>query len=320
MGTIRKPIKKTSIEKKKRIIEKGFELMCNKGYHNVSCVDIAKYAGVSTGLIYQYFTDKKDIFLEGVKDYSNKIMFPMINILDNKAFDKNNLRDILSQMIDSFINTHTMKKEAHEELSKPQAPNLAHLLSDYYSGRNAGAWSQKAKIGNIKEFNEIVNYLMQNKLTTPEELQERVSALSDRIDTLKNSMRGKSNRMKELDELLRMVQFYTKGKPVADKLATIKWKGKREQFMSENENALRLYHMAERKLKPHFKDGKLPITAWRKERDRLEQEYKTGQAELSPIYAEVKKLWQIKYKVEQVIHEQERQNAVTRQKKQEIEH
>jgi len=211
-------------------------------------------------------------------------------------------------------------KEAHEELSKPQAPNLAHLLSDYYSGRNAGAWSQKAKIGNLKEFNEIVNYLMQNKLTTPEELQERVSALSERIDTLKSSMRGKSERMKELDELLRMVQFYTKGKPVADKLATIKWKGKREQFMSENENALRLYHMAERKLKPHFKEGKLPITAWRKERDRLEQEYKTGQAELSPIHAEVKKLWQIKYKVEQVIHEQERQNAVTRQKKQEIEH
>ena len=116
MGTIREPIKKTSIEKKKRIREKGCELMCNKGYHNVSCVDIAKYAGVSTGLIYQYFTDKKDIFLEGVKDYSNKIMFPMINILDNKAFDKNNLRDILSQMIESFINTHTMKKEAHEEL------------------------------------------------------------------------------------------------------------------------------------------------------------------------------------------------------------
>ena len=205
-------------------------------------------------------------------------------------------------------------------MSKPQAPNLAQILSEYYSGRNAGAWSQKAKIGNLKEFNEIVNYLMQNKLTTPEELQERVSVLSDRIDTLKSSMRGKSDRMKELDELLRMVQFYTEGKPVADKLATIKWKGKREQFMSENENVLRLYHMAERKLKPYFKDGKLPITAWRKERDRLEQEYKTEQAELSPIHAEVKKLWQIKYKVEQVIHQQGRQSTVTRRKKQEIEH
>ena len=205
-------------------------------------------------------------------------------------------------------------------MSKPKAPNLAQMLSEYYTSHNAGAWSQKAKIGNLKEFNEIVNYLMQNKLTTPEKLQERVSTLSDRIDTLKSSMRGKSDRMKELDELLRMVQFYTKGKPVADKLATIKWKIKRQQFASENENALRLYHMAERKLKPYFKDGKLPITSWRKERDRLEQEYKTEQAELSPIYAEVKKLWQIKYKVEQVIHEQERQNTVTRQKKQEIEH
>lgn len=224
-----------------------------------------------------------------------------------------NLKKKISALLDWL-------KEAHEELSKSQAPNLAQLLSEYYTNCNAGAWSQKAKIGNLKEFNEICNYLMQNKLTTPEELQDRVSALSDRIDTLKSSMRAKSDRVKELDKLLRMVQFYTEGKPVADKLSTIKWKGKREQLMSENENALRLYHMAERRLKPHFKEGKLPITAWRRERDRLEQEYKTEQAELSPIHAEVKRLWQIKYKVEQVIHQQERQNAVTRQKKQEIEH
>lgn len=113
--------------------------------------------------------------------------------------------------------------------------------------------------------------------------------------------------MKELDELLRMVEFYADGKPIADKLATIKWKSKREHFQAENENALRLYHMAERKLKPYFKDGKLPITAWRKERDRLEQEYAEAQTELSPIHAEVKKLWQIKYKVEQITHEQYKQ-------------
>ncbi len=194
------------------------------------------------------------------------------------------------------------------------------LESLSYTNRNARAWSQKAKIGNLKELNEICNYLMQNNLTTPEELRERVSVLSDRIDTLKSSMRGKSDRMKELDELLRMVQFYTEGKPVADKLATIKWKGKREQFMSENENALRLYHMAERKLKPHFKDGKLPITAWRREREQLEQEYKDIQTELSPFHADAKKLWAIHYNIYEVQHEQDHQNAELRQKKQEIEH
>ena len=150
-------------------------------------------------------------------------------------------------------------------------------------------------------------------------MQERVSALSDRIDILKSTLRGKSDRMKELEELLRMVQFYTDGKPIADKLAAVKWKSRREQFMSENENALRLYHMAERKLKPHFKNGKLPVTAWRKEHDRLEQEYKTGQAELSPIYAEVKKLWQIKYMVEQIVRAQENHEQ-SRRKQQQLDH
>ena len=43
-------------------------------------------------------------------------------------------------------------KEAHEELNKPQTPNLAQLLSEYYTSRSAGAWSRKAKIGNLKEF------------------------------------------------------------------------------------------------------------------------------------------------------------------------
>lgn len=116
MSEIREPIKKTSIAKKEKIIEKGFELMCNKGYHNVTCIDIAHYAGVSTGIIYQYFKDKRDIFISGTKDYANKIMFPMLDIIVNKKIDKNNLKEILSKMIDSFIKTHTIKKEAHEEL------------------------------------------------------------------------------------------------------------------------------------------------------------------------------------------------------------
>ena len=115
MGDIRKPIKQSAIEKKQRIIEKGFELMCEKGYHNVNSVDIAKYAGVSTGIIYQYFNDKRDIFIEGVKNYSNNIMYPMIEIIENKI-NKNNLEKILEQIIDKFIETHKISKKAHEEL------------------------------------------------------------------------------------------------------------------------------------------------------------------------------------------------------------
>ncbi len=116
MGNVREPIKKSSIEKKQRIIKLGFELMCEKGYHNVNTVDIAKYADVSTGIIYQYFSDKRDIFIEGTKDYANAILFPMLDVIDQKSIDKNNIDEVISKMIDNFIKTHTMKKEAHEEL------------------------------------------------------------------------------------------------------------------------------------------------------------------------------------------------------------
>lgn len=132
MSEVREPIKKTSIAKKDRIIKKGFELMCNKGYHNVSCVDIAKYANVSTGIIYQYFNDKRDIFIEGTKDYADKIMFPMLGIIDNKDVDKKNIREVLVKMIDSYIKTHTIKKEAHEELMAMSCldKDIANIFND----------------------------------------------------------------------------------------------------------------------------------------------------------------------------------------------
>ena len=60
------PTQKRSIEKRNRIIEKGFKLMCEQGYYNTTMPDIAKYADVSVGIIYQYFNDNKDIFIEGV--------------------------------------------------------------------------------------------------------------------------------------------------------------------------------------------------------------------------------------------------------------
>lgn len=114
---VREPIKKSSIEKKNRIIKMGFELMCDKGYYNVTCVDIARYAGVSTGIIYQYFNDKRDIFLAGVRNYSNSVMFPMNEVLDTVCFDVSKLDDLISLMIDRFTLSHTMSKSAHAQLS-----------------------------------------------------------------------------------------------------------------------------------------------------------------------------------------------------------
>ena len=115
MKETRIPKLKGAIDKRNRIIEQGFNLMCEKGFHNVSTPDIAKVCGVSTGIIYQYFNDKRAIFLEGVKSYSNSIIFPMLSILENlKGY--NDLDKLLDEIIDKFIETHTISKKSHEEL------------------------------------------------------------------------------------------------------------------------------------------------------------------------------------------------------------
>lgn len=172
----------------------------------------------------------------------------------------------------------------------------------------------------MQRYAEAFSFLQSKKLYTVDDLETTLHAMQDKIDTLKKSASSKQARIKEVDELLRMVDYYKSGKPAADKLKSIRFEKSRQKYESEHDNELRTFYMAERKLKPYFKDGKLPITAWCKERAQLEQEYRDIQSELSPLHADAKKLWAIHYNIYEGQHEQERQNTELRQKKQEIEH
>ena len=112
---IRNPIQKRSIEKKQNIIKYGFELICEKGYHNTNTAEIAKAAGVSTGIVYQYFNDKRDIFMQGIEQYSKSLLFPINEILskNTKNFD---LETELNNIIKTLIKNHKLSESAHEEI------------------------------------------------------------------------------------------------------------------------------------------------------------------------------------------------------------
>ena len=161
--------------------------------------------------------------------------------------------------------------------------------------------------------------MQEKQLFTTDDLDAALHSMKNSINAMKASAGEKQSRIKEVDDLLRMTQYYIDGKPVADKLGSIRFEKSRQKYKSEHDDSLRTFYMAERKLKPYFKDGKLPITVWRRERERLEQEYKDIQPELSPLYADVKKLWAIHYNIYEVQHEQERQQTQLRSRKNEIE-
>ena len=210
-------------------------------------------------------------------------------------------------------------KTVKEELSKPQPPMLNDLLMTYYNNRNKGAYSTKAKTANLQRYADAFRFLQAKQLFTTDDLENTLHTMQAKIDTLKKSASAKQTRIKEVDELLRMVDYYKSGKPAADKLKSIRFEKSRQKYKTEHDDELRTFYMAERKLKPYFKDGKLPITAWRREREQLEREYKDIQTELSPLYADVKKLWAIHYNIYEVQHEQERQQTQQRSRKNEME-
>ena len=115
MAEIRQPIKRTSIDKKQKIIKAGLKVFSEKGYYNTTTVEIAKIAGVSTGIIYNYFKDKKDIFLHSLKLCFETAFTPMLNTL--KQFKPPfNFDNILREFIPLCLKAHNDNKMAHQEL------------------------------------------------------------------------------------------------------------------------------------------------------------------------------------------------------------
>lgn len=164
---IREPIQKRSIEKKGKIIKAGFDLICEKGYHNTNTAEIARAAGVSTGIVYSYFKDKRDIFIEGIKEYATSIMYPMIEI--STSVDLNNLKNLLEHMIDVFIKNHKISKSAHEEMMA-----MSHLDEDIANIFNESE---------INMTNRIVEILKNNGFDIPN-LNEKVHLIIGIVENL----------------------------------------------------------------------------------------------------------------------------------------
>jgi AcrR family transcriptional regulator len=114
-GDTREPKQQRSIEKKRRIIEAGFKLFCEKGYHKTNTAEIAKLAGVSTGIVYSYFQDKREIFISGLNIYSNNIADSIINKFSNLSIPYD-ISTLLSSVVEEAIEFHRETESAHQEI------------------------------------------------------------------------------------------------------------------------------------------------------------------------------------------------------------
>lgn len=82
MTDTRVPVQKRSKEKKQKVLNAGFELFCEKGYYKTNTIEIAKRAGISTGAVYSYFKDKRQIYIAAFENYLTNISEHLFERLD----------------------------------------------------------------------------------------------------------------------------------------------------------------------------------------------------------------------------------------------
>lgn len=198
-------------------------------------------------------------------------------------------------------------KDIRNEPGQPYSPSLGRLLSDYYDARNAGAWSSKAKVGNLKRLTSAIVYLEKNDLHTLADLEARLDSLHTALDKTKTALDANKKRSRELRELLRYAEIYKHFKPLHDQLCAIRWKSKREQFKAEHENELRQFYLARRKLP----DGS-HIAEWQRELETLKRDSDAAYAEYKTLRAELTKLLDVKYCVDRALSAREDEGRKTR--------
>ena len=187
--------------------------------------------------------------------------------------------------------------EIREKLSEPQPPVLAELLQRYFEQRNAGAWSQKARLGNLKEFSELVLLLQERGIVTLADFESYMKNYQERSATMTAALNAKSDRMKELTELIRFAGEFKRLAQVYEEWNGIKFKKAREKFRVEHEREINLFLLAKRKLDAAAPDHKIPVKDWQKELAALTAEYKAESEQLKPIRDELMELYRIKSKL-----------------------
>ncbi len=116
----RMPSQKRSIEKYEKILEAAFTLFNEKGYYNITTADIAREAGVATGSIYSYFTDKKEIYMEVIKRINDKFFAPTHDFWKEigpiKTRSEENIKSLFKLFIRLMMEYHNFTKLFHDDM------------------------------------------------------------------------------------------------------------------------------------------------------------------------------------------------------------
>ena len=198
-------------------------------------------------------------------------------------------------------------KEAKEELSKPQTPDLISLLQIYFDQRNAGAYSQKARANNLKELSEIITFLQEHGIIDVESLETFVSEKRSIINEKKDQLDAQTAEMKDLQKLPDAWDTYKRLKPIADNLHSIKFAKAKEKYKAEHKAELNQFYAANRLLIKYCPDGKYNSKAIQTRYAELEWQHDADYAAFKDLRVETQILWKIKSHIDAAVKTREKE-------------
>ena len=202
-------------------------------------------------------------------------------------------------------------KEAKEELSKPQNPDLISLLQMYFNQRNANAYSQKARANNLKELSEIIAFLQEHGITDVKSLESYISEKRSVADEKKKLLDTQTTEMKDLRKLPDTWDTYKRLKPIADNLRSIKFTKAKEKYKAEYKSELNQFYAANRLLTKYFPDGKYNSKTIQARYSELEQQHDADYTAFKDLREETQMLWKIKSHIDAALKTREKENTHT---------
>ena len=176
------------------------------------------------------------------------------------------------------------------DFTESQVKRLVDIEAKLRAGKGKGyqVWAER---NNIDAKAQMIIFLKEHHIGSLEELNDQIQELTDQQNALKASIRGKQNRMKEINRQRQAIRDYSRTKEVYTQYRESGWSVKfyqeHRQEIEDHRNAQAVYSSL---------DGKMPtqkeLTA---EYDELKEQKENDQAALDELKPKLTNLKHIRY-------------------------
>lgn len=210
------------------------------------------------------------------------------------------------------------EKEHHPREKKTVQPMrqvnlLVDIQAKLQAGKGAG-YERWAKVFNLKQMAQTLNYLSENNLMNIEDLTAKTDAAIARVHELQVTIRETEKRMAELHALKGHIINYVKTREV---YAAYRMAGYSKKFVAEHEQEIKLHQAAKEAFSALGKQKIPKVKEIQAEYDALREKKKQAYAAYHQAQDEMRQLLTVRANVERILGIEEKEKGQQIEKKKE---